>query len=74
MGIATHQLERQAVQADSPARLNEDFFSTSEPWLLLGITILPFILLLAWLVVAYFGIEYHHPPWNTHSVPPSRIY
>lgn len=53
---------------------SEDFYSTSMPWILLAITLLPFVVLFAWLVVAYFGIEYGTPPWNTHSVPPPQLY
>ena len=52
----------------------EDFYSTSVPWVLLAITLLPFVVLGLWLVVAYLGIEYGTPPWNTHSVPPPQLY
>jgi hypothetical protein len=52
----------------------KDFYSTSVPWILLTITVLPFLVLFAWLAVAYAGIEYGTPPWNTHSVPPPLLY
>ena len=51
-----------------------DFYSTALPWILLAITLLPFVLLLVWLVLAYFGIEYATPSWNAHSVPPPQLY
>ena len=51
-----------------------DFYSTALPWILLAITLLPFVLLFMWLVAAYFGIEYATPSWNAHSVPPPQLY
>ena len=68
------RVTRPSVRSGSASLLTEDFFSTSMPWLMLGVTILPFVVLLVWLVVAYFGIEYGTPPWNTHSVPPPKLY
>jgi hypothetical protein len=42
--------------------------------MLVGITLLPFVLLFVWVIVAYLGIEYGTPTWNTHSVPPPQLY
>jgi hypothetical protein len=51
-----------------------DFFSTSIPWLILLVMIIPYVALLIWLVPMYWGVEYGSPPWNTHSVPPPWLY
>ena len=44
------------------------------PWLLLAVTLLPFIALTLWIVFAYVGIEFGSPPINTQSVPPPLEY
>ena len=44
------------------------------PWLLLVVTVLPFIALAFWMMFAYVGIEFGSPPINTHSVPPPLVY
>jgi hypothetical protein len=44
------------------------------PWTMLVVTALPFVALFLWLIAAYLGVEYGTPPWNTHSVPPPRLY
>ena len=51
-----------------------DFYSTPMPWILIVVTLLPFVALGAWLVMAYYGVEYAALPWNAHSVPPPRLY
>jgi hypothetical protein len=51
-----------------------DFLGTAMPWVMLGVTLLPFIVLGLWLVLAYVGIEFGAPPMNTHSVPPPLLY
>ena len=65
-------------RADAPGGtkmlFDDDFFSTTMPWAMLLVTALPFAGLFLWQVAAYFGVEYGTPPWNTHSVPPPRIY
>jgi hypothetical protein len=53
---------------------DDDYFSTMMPWTMLVVTALPFVALFLWLIAAYLGVEYGTPPWNTHSVPPSRLY
>lgn len=58
----------------APAEESSDFFGTSVPWLLLGVTLLPCIALAVWMVFAYVGIEFGSPPINTHSVPPPLLY
>jgi hypothetical protein len=71
-------LPRPDLSNDSRRHLSfpprEDYFSTSMPWTMLVITALPFAALFLWLIAAYFGVEYGTPPWNTHSVPPPRLY
>jgi len=52
---------------------DEDFFDTGTPWLTIVLTLLPFIACAVWLIMAYYGLEYAHPPWNTRSVPPPLI-
>jgi hypothetical protein len=62
---------RQHPDGDEP---EGDLFSTSTPWLILLVMIIPYVALLIWLVAVYGGVEYGSPPWNTHSVPPPRLY
>ena len=64
------------IEAVPPLRAiaGEDFFSRSMPWLLLLVTLLPFIALGLCLVGIYIGVEYTAPPWNVHSVPAPRLY
>ena len=62
---------RERIAASMPGK---DLYFAPRPWMLVGITLLPFALLFVWLVVAYLGIEYGAPTWNSHSVPPPQLY
>jgi hypothetical protein len=74
----TSILSRPSRPPNSRGRLSfpppADYFSTLMPWAMLVVTALPFAALFLWLIAAYFGVEYGTPPWNTHSVPPPRLY
>lgn len=65
---------RQVDARSAPAQESNDFLGTPMPWLLLAVTLLPFIVLTFWMVFAYVGIEFGTPPINTHSVPPPLVY
>lgn len=76
--IEAFAVPRDRGSADAQRRPREwsddDYFSTMMPWAMLVVTALPFAALFLWLIAAYFGVEYGTPPWNTHSVPPPRLY
>jgi len=78
-----HRVEQGRIETAAPRQVDvlsasapesNDFFGTPMPWLLLAVTVLPFIALAFWMMFAYVGIEFGTPPINTHSVPPPLLY
>jgi hypothetical protein len=52
----------------------DDLFSTAMPELLIVFALIPFLALGLALVFLYWGVEHSMPPWNSHSVPPPRMF
>jgi hypothetical protein len=71
--VPMQRMFRAEAQRRSSGAAAQDFLSASVPWLMVGVTMLPFVVLSVWLIAMYFGVEYGTPPWNTHSVPPPRL-